>query len=69
MRTFVFIVGDNGVPWCQTIAIPVAVYRFSSIFLDRLVFGGCLLLLLGPRAVKQIISWSYYFIVILPAGD
>ena len=29
----------------------------------------CLLLLLCPRAVKQIMSWSYYCIVIVPAGD
>ena len=48
MRTFVFIVVDDDVPRCRTIAIPVAVYRFSSIFLDRLVFGDCLSLLMCP---------------------
>ena len=69
MRTFVFIVADNDVPWCRTIANSVAVYRFSSIFLDRLVFGGCLLLLVCPQTSKQIISPSYYFIVIVPVGD
>ena len=37
MRNFVFIIGDNDVPRCQMIVIPVAMYRFSSTFLDRLV--------------------------------
>ena len=54
MRTFVYIVVDNDVPRCQTIAIPVAVYRFSSIFLDIFVFRGV------PLSVE--IS---YFMVIL----
>ena len=48
MRTCVCIVDENDVPRCWTVAIPVAVYRVSSIFLDILVFGGCLLLLMCP---------------------
>ena len=34
-----------------------------------MVFGDDLLLLMCPEALKEIIAWSYYFIVIVPAGD
>ena len=51
---------DDDVPRRRNIAIPVALYRFSLIFLDRFVFGDDFFIVDVPSSVE--IS---YFMVIL----
>ena len=60
---------DDDVPRCQNIAIPVALYRFSSIFLDRLVFGDCLFIVDVPSSVEISYFMVILFYFIVPAGD
>ena len=43
--------------------------RFSWGGLIIVVFGDDLVLMMCPRALEWIISWSYYSIAIVPAGD
>ena len=53
MRILVYLMlFDDGIPQHRTMAIPDAVCRFSSIFLDRLMIDDRLVLFVCPRAVK-----------------